>query len=149
MELNRKRFNIPKLKGKTIPDKLKLSIESAHAGIINDNNFFYTPKSLVFGCESLKKFYKPLQKAHYSHTLGYIFDANYEQLKTIDSIDKAKTQEDLVINVKKYLKSNEYSDEPINIEDLKDYFIKVKNKYEMISYLDISNYANDMLNKVI
>ena len=109
MELNRKRFNIPKLKGKTIPDKLKLSIESAHAGIINDNNFFYTPKSLVFGCESLKKFYKPLQKAHYSHTLGYIFDANYEQLKTIDSIDKAKTQEDLVINVKKYLKSNEYS----------------------------------------
>lgn len=53
------------------------------------------------------------------------------------------------LNARKGLKSNEYSDEPINLDELKDYFIKVKNKYEMLSYLDISNYARDMLNKVI
>ena len=108
MQFDRKRFSIPKLKGKKIPDKLNLSIRSAHAGIINDNNLFYTPKSLVHGKNSLKEFYKPLQKAHYSHTLGYIFDAEYEKLHEVGTIDSSKSPEELVFNVKSYIKSRIY-----------------------------------------
>lgn len=115
MELNRKRYNLPKLKTKKIPDKVNLSIEAAHAGIVNDNNFFYTPKSLVYGSKSLKKFYKPLQKAHYSSTLGYISDATYEKLAEYPSIDKSTTGEDLVNNVKNYLTSEEYKPDGLGI----------------------------------
>lgn len=53
------------------------------------------------------------------------------------------------LDARKGLKSNEYCDEPIKLEHMENYFTKVKNKYEMLSFLDISNYANDMLKKVI
>lgn len=53
------------------------------------------------------------------------------------------------INARKNFKSNESSDDPINLDDIKDYFTKVKNKYQMLSYLDISNYATDMVTKII
>lgn len=53
------------------------------------------------------------------------------------------------INARKGLKSNEYSDEPIKLDDMENYFTKVKNKYQMLSYLDISNYASDMVKKII
>ena len=115
MQFDRKRFSIPKLKGKKIPDKLNLSIRSAHAGIINDNNLFYTPKSLVHGKNSLKEFYKPLQKAHYSHTLGYIFDAEYEQLHEVGTIDSSKSPEELVFNVKSYIKSKDYKKDGLGV----------------------------------
>lgn len=115
MQFDRKRFSIPKLKGKQIPDKLNLSIKSAHAGIINDNNLFYTPKSLVHGKNSLKEFYKPLQKAHYSHTLGYIFDAEYEQLHKESTIDSSKTPEELIFNVKSYIKSEGYKKDGLGV----------------------------------
>ena len=115
MHIDRKRFSIPKLKGKKIPDKLNLSIRSAHAGIINDNNLFYTPKSLVHGKNSLKEFYKPLQKAHYSHTLGYIFDAEYEKLHEVGTIDSSKSPEELVFNVKSYIKSKDYKKDGLGV----------------------------------
>lgn len=115
MQFDRKRFSIPKLKGKKIPDKLNLSIRSAHAGIINDNNLFYTPKSLVHGKNSLKEFYKPLQKAHYSHTLGYIFDAEYEKLHEVGTIDSSKSPEELVFNVKSYIKSKDYKKDGLGV----------------------------------
>ena len=115
MQFDRKRFSIPRLKGKKIPDKLNLSIRSAHAGIINDNNLFYTPKSLVHGKNSLKEFYKPLQKAHYSHTLGYIFDAEYEKLHEVGTIDSSKSPEELVFNVKSYIKSKDYKKDGLGV----------------------------------
>ena len=66
-----------------IEDSLKtkegvnIKIDAAHAGTINSNFLFYTPKSLIKGAASLKTFYKPLQKKHYSKTLGYIYDSSY------------------------------------------------------------------------
>ena len=53
---------------------ISLKIDAAHAGTLNGNFLFYTPKALSKGSLSLKKFYKPLQKAHYDKTLGYIYD---------------------------------------------------------------------------
>ena len=43
---------------------------------------------------------------------------------------------------------NESSKNPIRLESMNDYFLQVKNKYNMINYYDIKQYLDDMLNKV-
>ena len=95
-----------------LKQKVNVQIEAAHAGTINGNFLFYTPKSLIKGAASLKDFYKPLQKKHYSKTLGYIYDSDYESFDTKSSyynqITEAKDPEELVDAVKSYIKSKEY-----------------------------------------
>ena len=56
---------------------VSIKIEAAHAGVMNGNYLFYLPKALASGANSLNKFYKPLQKKHYSKTLGYIYESKY------------------------------------------------------------------------
>ena len=47
------------------PSQVKVKIEASHAGIINKNNVFYTPKALKEGAETLLEPYpKVLQKSH-------------------------------------------------------------------------------------
>ncbi len=91
---------------------VSLRIEAAHAGIVNGNNVFYTPRALREGGESLKTFFKPLQKKHFDKTLGYIYDADFEDRaqdsKYRDAIDNAKTHKELVAAVKAYYYSDEY-----------------------------------------
>lgn len=90
---------------------VSIRIEAAHAGIVNGNYIFYTPKALEQGSKSLKEFFKPLQKQHYDKTLGYIYDAVFEpksNSRHLDNINSAKTATDLVSAVKDYYKSEEY-----------------------------------------
>lgn len=64
-------------------------------------------------------------------------------------LEKITHMETPWINARKGFKPNELSEEPIKLDDIQDYFIKVKDKYKMLSYLDVSSYATDMANKVI
>lgn len=95
---------------------ISLKIDAAHAGTLNGNFLFYTPKALSKGSLSLKKFYKPLQKAHYDKTLGYIYDSSYEPLDTSSKyykgIVEAENPKDLVDTVKKYIRSRDYKNSP-------------------------------------
>lgn len=101
-----------------IEDSLKtkegvnIKIDAAHAGTINGNFLFYTPKSLIKGAASLKTFYKPLQKKHYSKTLGYIYDSSYvstnDKSEHFKKINEADSPEKLVNAVKSYIKSKEF-----------------------------------------
>lgn len=100
----------------TIEDAAKkpvsLKIEAAHAGIVNGNYIFYTPKALKEGSKSLKEFFKPLQKKHFDKTLGYIYDAVFESKvdsKYLEAINTATTPEELGKAVKKYYYSDEYT----------------------------------------
>ena len=91
---------------------VSLKIEAAHAGIVNGNYIFYTPKALREGSKSLKEFFKPLQKKHFDKTLGYIYDAVFEERHVSsyqDSIENAQTPEELGKAVKAYYYSDEYS----------------------------------------
>ena len=99
----------------TIEDSAKkpvsLMIEAAHAGIVNGNYIFYTPKALREGSKSLKEFFKPLQKKHFDKTLGYIYDAVFEERQTSSyqsAIETASTPEELGKAVKAYYYSEEY-----------------------------------------
>ena len=99
----------------TIEDSAKkpvsLKIEAAHAGIVNGNYIFYTPKALREGSKSLKEFFKPLQKKHFDKTLGYIYDAVFEERQTSSyqsAIETASTPEELGKAVKAYYYSEEY-----------------------------------------
>lgn len=99
----------------TITDSAKkpvsLKIEAAHAGIVNGNYIFYTPKALREGSQSLKEFFKPLQKKHFDKTLGYIYDAVFEERQTSSyqsAIETASTPEELGKAVKAYYYSEEY-----------------------------------------
>lgn len=99
----------------TIEDSTKkpvsLKIEAAHAGIVNGNYIFYTPKALREGSKSLKEFFKPLQKKHFDKTLGYIYDAVFEERQTSSyqsAIETASTPEELGKAVKAYYYSEEY-----------------------------------------
>lgn len=88
-----------------------LKIEAAHAGIVNGNYIFYTAKALREGMQSLKAFFKPLQKKHYDKTLGYIYDADFQEYKVSDyqeAIANARTNEELGKAVKAYYYSDEY-----------------------------------------
>ena len=105
-----KKFNI---EDAAASSPVSLKIEAAHAGIINGNYIFYTPRALEEGSKSLKEFFKPLQKQHYDRTLGYIYDAVFEP-KEIDSkyyqnIVNASSNEELAKAVKQYYYSEEYT----------------------------------------
>lgn len=97
------------LKNKT---NVSLKIEAAHSGIMNGNYLFYLPKALKYGSESLNKFYKPLQKKHYSKTLGYIYNSEYIETNTSSphytKIINSKNSKELINNVKSYIKTNDY-----------------------------------------
>ena len=93
--------------------RVTLKIEASHAGVVNSNYMFYTPKALQEGSKSLKEFYKPLQKKHYSKTLGYIYDAYYQDnnLKTtyLDNINNSSNATELVQAANAYVESPDYS----------------------------------------
>lgn len=93
-------------------DNVSIKIEAAHAGVMNGNFLFYLPKALVSGANSLNTFYKPLQKKHYSKTLGYIYNSEYIETNTKSKYYKdiiaSSNSKELVNNVKKYIKTKEY-----------------------------------------
>lgn len=92
--------------------KKSLRIEAAHAGVVNGNFIFYTPKALQDGVNSLNKFYKPLQKKHYSKTIGYIYESSYQDNNVksayLDKINSTTDIKELVQTVKAYIKSPDY-----------------------------------------
>lgn len=51
------------------------------------------------------------------------------------------------LNARAGLAKNEPSKNPITLESISEYFIQVKNKYNMINYYDIKQYLDDMLTK--
>lgn len=53
------------------------------------------------------------------------------------------------INAKKGLSHMENFNNIINKEDIKEYFEKVKNKYDMLNVLDIKKYSDDQFKKII
>lgn len=53
------------------------------------------------------------------------------------------------INARRGLLPMENSNNIINKQDIKDYFDKVKNKYDMINVLDIKKYSDDQFKRVI
>lgn len=53
------------------------------------------------------------------------------------------------INARKGLLPSKNSNNIINKEDIKDYFEKVKNKYDMLNILDIKKYSNDQFRRVL
>lgn len=96
--------------------KVNVKIDAAHAGVVNNNFLFYTPKALKYGSTSLNKFYKPLQKKHYDKTLGYIYKSDYVETNTQSphylKIMNSKTPEELSKAVKAYIKSKDYKNNP-------------------------------------
>lgn len=98
--------------GNALPSKIKVKIEASHAGVINGNNVFYTPKALRIGAKTLlEPFNKHLQEKHYSKALGPIHDAYYESTnKSIElkKIEEATSPANLVTAVTNYLKSETY-----------------------------------------
>lgn len=99
---------------KSQPEKVNVKIEASHAGIINKNNVFYTPKALKEGANTLLEPYpKVLQKRHYSKSVGPISKAYY--INTVDTksslyeaIEVASNPPELVSAVNKYLSSPLY-----------------------------------------
>lgn len=95
-------------------DSLKVKIEASHAGIINKNDVFYTPKSLRQGSDTLVNPYtKTLQRKHYNKSVGKIEKSYY--VDTVNkndvyykAIEEAKTPADLVNSVNTYLQSSVY-----------------------------------------
>ena len=53
------------------------------------------------------------------------------------------------INARKGLLPTENSNNIIKKEDIKDYFEKVRNRYDMINILDIKRYSDDQFKRVI
>ena len=93
---------------------LKVKIEASHAGVINKNDVFYTPKSLRQGSDTLVNPYtKTLQRKHYNKSVGKIEKSYY--VDTVNkndvyykAIEEAKTPADLVNSVNTYLQSSVY-----------------------------------------
>lgn len=65
------------------------------------------------------------------------------------ALEKMSHYETPWINARKGLLPTENSNNIINKESIKDYFEKVKNKYDMISVLDIKKYSDDQFKRVI
>ena len=65
------------------------------------------------------------------------------------ALEKMSHYETPWINARKGLLPTENSNNIINKEDIKDYFEKVKNKYDMLNILDIKKYSDDQFKKVI
>lgn len=108
---NEKLLNIKDNKIKS----LKVRIEASHAGVVNQNDVFYTPRALREGAITLvDPIEKTIQKRHYSKTVGKIVKADYvDNLAITDyhyhNIDNAKSPEELVAAVNTYIKSDTFN----------------------------------------
>lgn len=65
------------------------------------------------------------------------------------ALEKMSHYETPWINARKGLLPSENSNNIINKEDIKEYFEKVKNKYDMLNILDIKKYSDDQFRRVI
>lgn len=65
------------------------------------------------------------------------------------ALEKMSHYETPWINARKGLLPTENSNNIINKEDIKEYFEKVKNKYDMLNILDIKKYSDDQFKRVI
>ena len=65
------------------------------------------------------------------------------------ALEKMSHYETPWINARKCLLPTENSNNIINKEDIKEYFEKVKNKYDMLNILDIKKYSDDQFRRVI
>jgi len=92
---------------------LNLKIAATHAGKVNGNNVFYTPRSMYEGVETLTKpFQKHLQKGHNGLAIGVITGAEYvdisnkyPELQVIqDQMNAATTSKELVEAVRALVK---------------------------------------------
>lgn len=65
------------------------------------------------------------------------------------ALEKMSHYETPWINARKGLLPTENSNNIINKKDIKEYFEKVKNKYDMLNILDIKKYSDDQFRRVI
>lgn len=65
------------------------------------------------------------------------------------ALEKMSHYETPWINARKGLLPSENSNNIISKEDIKEYFEKVKNKYDMLNILDIKKYSDDQFKRVI
>ena len=65
------------------------------------------------------------------------------------ALEKMSHYETPWINARKGLLPSENSNNIISREDIKEYFEKVKNKYDMLNILDIKKYSDDQFKRVI
>lgn len=107
--------------------------------------------------------YKEFKSANISIDIDYdiediIVDEKREILDVIikyfgyyngKALEKMSHYETPWINARKGLLPTENSNNIINKEDIKDYFEKVKNKYDMLNILDIKKYSDDQFKRVI
>ena len=107
--------------------------------------------------------YKEFKSANISIDIDYdiediIVDEKREILDVIikyfgyyngKALEKMSHYETPWINARKGLLPTENSSNIINKEDIKDYFEKVKNKYDMLNILDIKKYSDDQFKRVI
>ena len=97
---------------------LSLNIKASHAGKVNGNYVFYTPRSMRQGSTTLiEPFKKHLQKLHRGDAVGVINDAYYidysenysEEVKSISTrIETAQSQIELVKAVKELVRHSDY-----------------------------------------
>lgn len=65
------------------------------------------------------------------------------------ALEKMSHYETPWMNARKGLLPTENSNNKINKEDIKDYFERVRNKYDMLNILDIKKYSDDQFRRVI
>lgn len=98
---------------------VSLNIKASHAGKINNNFVFYTPRSMQRGSETLTvPFKKHLQNLHKGDAVGVINEASFidysekysETIKSISNrIDTASSSQELVSAVKDLIATKEYA----------------------------------------
>lgn len=101
-------------------ESVNLSIKASHAGKVNKNYVFYTPRSMILGSETLlAPFSKHLQSLHNGDAVGVIREASYldyaeeydESFQEIaQKIEKATTPKELVEAVVALTNHEFYSD---------------------------------------
>lgn len=97
---------------------VSLNIKASHAGKVNGNFVFYTPRSMLSGSNTLlHPFKKHLQRLHRGDAVGVINGAEYrdytdtysENIQALNErINMATNQQDLVKAVKELVNSPEY-----------------------------------------
>jgi uncharacterized phage-associated protein len=65
-----------------------------------------------------------------------------------DVLEKITHIESPWLEARQGLSKNEPSKNPIKLESISEYFMQVKNKYNMINYYDIKQYLDDMISKI-
>jgi hypothetical protein len=92
---------------------VRLEIKATHAGKVNGNYIFYTPRSMQVGVKTLvNPFRKHLQKLHNGEAIGVVTGANYEEYKDlpddfkliVNKLNQASTKEELLTSVKELTK---------------------------------------------